>query len=118
MRRSRGEEQQVQPKRFDADLSSQLAGLRQRAAVRAVKERTETAKDETFSYPLGFQDIDESPSDSGVMSEDIGGLPFDSTNRFAQEARRRANLNSSEAKESIATQLTGLKRRSKLRREL
>lgn len=120
MHRSKGQAQS-RSTHFQADLTSQLAGLRQRAAVRAAKARavqTTTTYATSCTSPesdTDFEDCDESPSDSGVTSEDA---TFDQAARFAEEARRRASLNSSEMKESLSSQLTGLKRRARIRLEI
>ena len=116
MHRSKGQAQS-RATQFQADLPSQMAGLRQRAAVRAAKAR---AVQTTTSYASSdldddFEDCDESPSDSGVTSE---GATCDQAARYAEEARRRASLNSSEMKESLSSQLTGLKRRARIRLEI
>lgn len=116
MSRSKGNSQS-RASHFQADLPSQLAGLRQRAAVRAAKARAaqSTSVYATSEPDEDFEDCEESPSDSGVTSE---AATFDQSARYAEEARRRANLNSSEMKESISSQLTGLKRRASIRMEL
>ena len=116
MHRSQGSNEK-RTSHLKADLPSQLAGLRQRAAVRAAKARAvqTTSVDEKFDLEDDFEDCDESPADSGVTSEDA---TFDQGVRYAEEARRRASLNSSEMKESISSQLTGLRRRARIRLEM
>jgi len=115
MHRSKGNNE-TRASRFKADLPSQLAGLRQRAAVRAAKARAvQTSVEDSFDLDDDFEDCGESPADSGVTSEDS---TFDQSARYAEEARRRASLSSSETKESISSQLTGLRRRAKMRVEM
>lgn len=116
MNRSRNKGVQNQ-RNFRTDFSSQLAGLRQRAAVRAAKQRAEMSENQPNPEleNEGFCDVAESPSDSGPVSEDV---EFSHQERSNDEARRRSDLNSSEVKESISQQLTGLKRRSQIRQSL
>lgn len=116
MSRSRGNAHPRSTK-VKPDLSSQLAGLRKRAAVRAAKERAEqsVSSDPPTSEEFDYVGSDDCPSDSGVGSE---RTTFEQELRYASESRRRAGLNSSEMKESIASQLTGLKRKAKIRVEL
>ena len=121
MSRSRGAAQQ-RSAAFQADLPSQLAGLRQRAAVRAAKARAEqhtcvqACTDPDYD-DNDFVDYTDSPSDSGggTCSDEDSFNPYE---RMAEEARRRSRLGSSEAKENVTSQLTGLRRRSKIRQEL
>jgi len=116
MNRSRNQGVQNQ-RNFRTDFSSQLAGLRQRAAVRAAKQRAERSEISVVSELENESCCDdaESPSDSGTVSEDVD---FSHEKRSNDEARRRSGLNSSEVKESISQQLTGLKRRSQIRQSL
>lgn len=115
MHRSQGHNEK-QTSHFRTDLPSQLAGLRQRAAVRAAKARAvqTTSVDDASTLEDDFEDCDESPADSGVTSETATS---DQGARYAEESRRRASLNSSEMKESISSQLTGLRRRARIRLE-
>eukprot|EP00210_Caulerpa_lentillifera_P005820 g5566.t1 len=104
--------------KMKADFNSQLAGLRQRAAVRAVKQRNDqnSSSVKFKSEELGrYSDCADSPSDCGNF--EVEG-DFNSRQRSYEEARRRNGLNSSEAKQAISRQLNGLKRRSQIRKTL
>ena len=103
---------------FRADLPSQLAGLRQRAAVRAAKARAvqhTSSPGVSFDPANDYLDDAESPTDCGGASSST--MTEDQMRRCDEEARRRAQLNSSDTKEGISSQLTGLKRRARIRQE-
>lgn len=97
------------------DFNSQLAGLRQRAAVRAVKQQANQNTSRFVNDEGDCSDYEESPSDCGNCGETED---FDFRARQYEEARRRSGLNSSEVKQSISQQLNGLKRRAKIRQSL
>eukprot|EP00210_Caulerpa_lentillifera_P008216 g7844.t1 len=124
MNRSRNRTQSVQSeqnprKNIKTDFTSQLAGLRQRAAVRAAKQCVRKTENSPINSKSSLEDAlcdsAESPSDSGSTSEEG---EFNSQFRSNEESRRRSNLSTSEAKESVTHQLRGLKRRSQIRQSL
>ncbi|GMH42020.1 hypothetical protein BSKO_09939 [Bryopsis sp. KO-2023] len=131
-----------------SQMQTQLAGLRHRAAVRSIKKRVQHSprsaeesdvhassdalshqSDAEGSVPShsdgegvefreeDFQDSGESPADSGCVGETEEESEARSR-RLTEEARRRAALDGGDAKQAVRSQLSGLKRKAKIREAL